>query len=558
MADRPDQTLASTPAPDTAGADEDWTGRMVGEFHILRSIGKGGMGHVYLAEQTSLKRKVAIKMLRPDLAANRTALARFKSEAEAVAKLNHPNIVQIYGVNDKEPPYYMALEYVEGKNLRDYLNRKGPPELGISLHIMRQVAAALHKAHGAGFIHRDVKPENILLTRKGEAKVTDFGLTRGLGEEGQQLSLTQTGVAMGTPLYMSPEQVQGKPVDQRSDIYSFGVTCFSLFAGSTPFRGQSAFDVAVQHVQNEPPALAAIRPDLPPEICAMIHKMMAKNPDERYQSFKEILRDINSLRDTLAGGAPPVISLPASGTMSAPSGKYTPGFSHAMTEPLEILRRRKWFAPVVIAAAVLGLLAGGVTARVIRHKLAAKETTPAPAPTVTEKPAPAISEEESYLRQGARRHADPNPSDERKLKDGLEAQIELTLYLFQNHRIGDVDDFARELLERKYKPMPKGGEHPYRAFARLAQALVMAFRDQTQAVEQLGKLIQLKFPNFAPAPQNQVIGGVAGVPFFDNPELQRLITEALVRLAIDLKVDKLDKYPQLEALRKRGVRPKKT
>src|SRR5205085_10407079 len=147
-------TVATPVSP--AAADEDWTGRMLGEFQIIRSIGAGGMGHVYLAEQTTLKRKVAIKMLRPELAANATALTRFRSEAEAVAKLTHANIVQIYDVREQDGVHFMALEYVEGRNLRDYLTKKGPPELSVCLHIMIQVANALQRAHKAGFIHRDV------------------------------------------------------------------------------------------------------------------------------------------------------------------------------------------------------------------------------------------------------------------------------------------------------------------------------------------------------------------------------------------------------------------
>src|SRR5262249_36067382 len=150
--------------------------------------GRGGMGQVYLAEQTSLKRKVAVKMLRPELSANKTALQRFKAEAEAVARLSHPNIVQIYTINEQDGQQYMALEYVEGRNLRDYLSRKGPLDLPVCLSLMRQIANALQRAHESGFIHRDVKPENILVNRKGEVKVTDFGLSRCFTEAGQQVN----------------------------------------------------------------------------------------------------------------------------------------------------------------------------------------------------------------------------------------------------------------------------------------------------------------------------------------------------------------------------------
>src|SRR5262249_12849269 len=149
--------------------------------------------------------------------------------------------------------------------------------------------------------HRDVKPENILLTRKGEVKVADFGLSRCFADDRQPLNLTQSGVTMGTPLYMSPEQVEGRPVDPRTDIYSFGVTCYHLLAGQPPFRAQPPSEVATQHVNAEPTPLPAVRPDLPAELCAVVHKMMAKKPEDRYQTCREIVRDLVRLRDGLVG-----------------------------------------------------------------------------------------------------------------------------------------------------------------------------------------------------------------------------------------------------------------
>lgn len=274
----------------------DLTGKTLGDFQLVRRIGQGGMGQVYLARQLSLKRQVAVKILRTDLAANMTALQRFQAEAEAVAQITHPNIVQVYAINQADGLHYMALEYVEGRNLRDYLSRKGPPEAPIAINIMRQVAAALQRAHELGFVHRDIKPENILLTRKGEVKVADFGLSRCFAGE-QPLNITQSGVTMGTPLYMSPEQVQGQTVDPRSDIYSFGVTCYHMLAGEPPFKGKSPFEVALQHVQTEPVPLADVRPDLPPELCATVARMMAKKPDDRYQTAREVLRDLTRLRE---------------------------------------------------------------------------------------------------------------------------------------------------------------------------------------------------------------------------------------------------------------------
>src|SRR3954466_881651 len=306
MADTPDRT-AFTSQP--AAPPEDFSGRVLGDFELIRRIGMGGMGQVYLARQRSLKRQVAIKVLRGELAANVTALRRFQAEAEAVANITHAHIVQVYAISEDQGLHYMALEYVDGRNLRDFLERKGIPDLPLALEIMRQVASALERAGELGFVHRDIKPENILLSKRGEVKVTDFGLSRCFAADAP-LNLTQSGVTMGTPLYMSPEQVRGQPVDPRSDIYSFGVTCYHMLGGEPPFRAATAFDIALQHVQGTARPLGSIRPDLPPELCAIVHKMMAKRPEDRYQSAREVLNDLARFKDgaglpaaTLAAGA---------------------------------------------------------------------------------------------------------------------------------------------------------------------------------------------------------------------------------------------------------------
>jgi serine/threonine-protein kinase len=518
------------------------------EYRIVRELGRGGMGQVYLAEQTSLKRKVAIKMLRPELAANRTSLQRFRAEAEAVAKLTHANIVQIYSVGDQDGVHYMALEYVEGRNLRDYLARKGPPELSVCLSLMRQIVSALQRAHESGFIHRDIKPENILLTRKGEAKVTDFGLSRCFADATPSTHLTQSGVAMGTPLYMSPEQVQGKNADPRSDIYSFGVTCYHMLSGGPPFRGASAFDVAVQHVQSEATPLSELRPDLPPDLCAMVHKMMAKNPDDRYQSFKDVQRDLNKLRDALAGGngLAPVV-LPASSVVSGQSATLADGMDNAPTLPWQ--PKGKWFPRIVVAAAVLGLLAGGATMRLIRHRAQAKEPTPE---IVVEKPQPIISEQERFLLDATKQYADPETNETQKLKRGLDFQIDLFVYYVTHQRFDDAEAFCKELQNRKYKSMPKEVRysHPYPAFAELGLVLVSALRDQPQAVDQMAKLVVQVMPP-RPINNNQGVYQIAGIPaaFLEHPELRRLMAEALNRMALDQK-DRFKQHSQLDDLRK--------
>lgn len=283
------------PRADEQIARADLTGMTLGDFHLEKKLGQGGMGQVYLGEQVSLKRKVAVKVMRPDVTASATALARFKSEAQAVARLTHPNIVQVYMIAEQEGLHYIALEFVEGSSLGQYMARKGALPVDLTLRILKQVAAALAHAGEAGIVHRDIKPENILITRKADAKVTDFGLARSTEENEGQVNLTQSGVIVGTPVYMSPEQVQGKKPDCRTDIYSLGVTAYHMLAGRPPFKGQSAFDLALQHVQAEPMSLREIRPEVPEALEAVVKRMMAKNPDDRFANGRELVRALSQV-----------------------------------------------------------------------------------------------------------------------------------------------------------------------------------------------------------------------------------------------------------------------
>jgi serine/threonine-protein kinase len=252
------------------------------------------MGNVYLARQLSLNRPVALKVLRPDLLAKPTYLKRFEAEAWAVAKLNHPNIVQIHTLGHVDDVRFIALEYVQGTNLRDLILKKGPLDLTLALSIMKQVGVAVGVAGELGLIHRDIKPENILLTRKGQVKVADFGLCRDQDADGIQV--TQSGVTMGTPLYMSPEQAQGKAIDHRSDLYSLGVTFYQMIAGIPPFEGQTALAVALKHVKDVPVSLRVRRPEVPADLDRLVLKLMAKNPADRYQSASEMLRDLGRIQ----------------------------------------------------------------------------------------------------------------------------------------------------------------------------------------------------------------------------------------------------------------------
>lgn len=275
----------------------------LGEFRVIRRLGRGGMAEVYLAEQQSLKRHVAVKVLRTDLLSDSddTMLKRFQLEAAAAAGLSHPNIVQIYMIGEHDGVHYIAQEYVQGHNLKEFIGRKGPPDARVGLHIMRQIAAALQAAHEAGIVHRDIKPENILMTRKGDVKVADFGLARLVQPESDQ-QLTQAGITMGTPLYMSPEQISGEVVDHRTDIYSFGVTCYHMFAGRPPFTADTSMGLAAKHLNATPSPLSDRRADLPIPLCQIIHKMMAKRADARYSDSKAVLKDIRQVIRALKDG----------------------------------------------------------------------------------------------------------------------------------------------------------------------------------------------------------------------------------------------------------------
>jgi serine/threonine-protein kinase len=252
------------------------------------------MAVVYLAEQPSLKRYVALKVLKPSLASDETYVKRFQREAQAAAALVHANIVQIYEVGQADGTYYIAQEYVQGLNLRQWTTRNGAPDLRLALAVMRQVTAALAKAAEHGIVHRDIKPENVLLTRAGEIKVTDFGLAR-FPRAAESVDLTQVGITVGSPLYMSPEQVEGRALDSRSDLYSFGVTCYQMLAGSPPFSGETPLSVALQHLNKQPEPLETHRPDLPAALCRSVHKMLAKNPEHRFQTPQELLRELRRI-----------------------------------------------------------------------------------------------------------------------------------------------------------------------------------------------------------------------------------------------------------------------
>jgi serine/threonine-protein kinase len=272
----------------------DLTNQTISGYSILHRLGVGGMSEVYLAFQNSLHRHVALKVLRADFVGSDEHEQRFLQEARSVASLMHPNIVQVYDVGKFESVHYIAQEYVPGSNLNAFIQRRGALPLDEAVSILWQATSALQKAASIGLVHRDIKPDNLLLTPDGEVKVADFGLARA---RGQNQNLTAVGVALGTPLYMSPEQIQGFSVDSRSDLYSLGATAYHMLAGRPPFAGETALALAMQHIQAEPVPLEQLRPDLPKSLVDIVHKLLRKSPEDRFGSAMELGRELRGFID---------------------------------------------------------------------------------------------------------------------------------------------------------------------------------------------------------------------------------------------------------------------
>lgn len=276
-------------------------------YNILSFLGVGGMGEVYLAEDTRLGRKVAIKMLPTEFTNEKERLRRFQHEARTASALNHPNILTIHEVGAESGSHFIATEYVDGDTLRTKAKR-GRIKLEEALDVAQQTAFALTAAHGAGIIHRDIKPENIMLRHDGIVKVLDFGLAKLLedaandnSEEAATLAMahTEPGRVLGTPAYMSPEQARGLELDPRTDIWSLGVVLYELVAGRPPFRGETRSHILVSILEHEPPPLATLRSDVPAELQRIVRKTLTKDRNSRYQTARDLMIDLKNLRREL-------------------------------------------------------------------------------------------------------------------------------------------------------------------------------------------------------------------------------------------------------------------
>jgi eukaryotic-like serine/threonine-protein kinase len=276
-------------------------GKRIGHYEIISWLGAGGMGEVYLAHDTRLKRKVAIKVLKPSLVHDERGLRRFQQEALAASALNHPNILTIFEFGNDQGIHFIAAEYVEGDTLRQKLSQ-GPLEPVVAADIAAQIAKALVAAHASGIVHRDIKPDNIIIRRDNLVKVLDFGIAK-LTEnqsnltsdgvtQGSSVSLSQPGIVIGSAKYMSPEQARGQSVDSRSDLFSLGVVLYQMIAGRPPFEGQTVSDVIGEVLTSTPPGLESFHLDTPRRIVQISNKAMCKDRDARYQSANDMLADL--------------------------------------------------------------------------------------------------------------------------------------------------------------------------------------------------------------------------------------------------------------------------
>jgi serine/threonine-protein kinase len=282
-------------------------GEKFSRYKVISAIGAGGMGEVYLAEDSRLNRRIALKILPENLAADSDRLRRFEQEARAVSALNHPNILTIYEFGAENKTHFLASEFIKGTTLREKLQSR-LIDLTETLDIAVQIVSALEAAHSAGIIHRDIKPENVMIREDGIVKVLDFGLAKlseppvvadGLNEEAETQMQTEAGVVMGTVAYMSPEQARARPVNAQTDIFSFGIVLYEMVTRKQPFTGETINHTIVAILEKEPPPLSEFAKNYPPEIERIIFKALAKNKDERYQSAKDLLVDLKNLQKRL-------------------------------------------------------------------------------------------------------------------------------------------------------------------------------------------------------------------------------------------------------------------
>jgi eukaryotic-like serine/threonine-protein kinase len=325
-----------------------------GRYEVIERVGVGGMAEVYRARDQLLGREVAVKVLNPRLSGDASFVERFRREAQAAANLSHPNIVSLYDYGSEGAANFIVMELIEGRGLEQIIAQEGPLLPERAAEIAADVGRALERAHATGLVHRDIKPSNIMITSYGQTKVTDFGIARAVGDGDQ--TMTQTGMVIGTASYLSPEQAQGNPVDARSDVYALGCVLYELLTGGPPFKGDTPLSIAYKHVREQPTPPSASNPDVPAPLDAIVMKALAKNPDNRYQTAREMREDLQRFGEGQQVLATPIL---AGTTAIAPAATGTQVLHQQEVEEVwdEEPDRKRTGLYVGIALAILALFA---------------------------------------------------------------------------------------------------------------------------------------------------------------------------------------------------------
>ncbi|MGH2733781.1 MAG: Stk1 family PASTA domain-containing Ser/Thr kinase, partial [Actinomycetota bacterium] len=329
-----------------------------GRYEVSAPIASGGMAEVFLARDRLLGRQVALKVLHPEYARDRAFIERFRREAQAAASLNDPKVVSIYDWGSEDGTHYIVMEYVQGRSLKELIQREGPLPPERALEIAADVCTALGLAHRQGIVHRDVKSANIMVTPARETKVTDFGIARASVDAGR--TVTQAGMVIGTASYLSPEQAQGLAVDARSDVYSVGVVLYEMLTGAVPFKGDTPVAIAYKHVKVDPAAPSGLNRKIPPALDAVVMKALAKNPDNRYQSAEEMRQDLQRLLAGHPVQATPLLPTDRTTTMAAAADRTTvlPGASAGFPPPTDTSARRKGLMYALLFLLFLSIVVG--------------------------------------------------------------------------------------------------------------------------------------------------------------------------------------------------------
>lgn len=349
----------------------DLTGENVGNYKIIDRLGRGGMATVYKAHELSLNRVVALKVLSSRLSEDAEYIKRFQREAQAAAKLNHPNIVQIYAIGEEKGVHYFAMEYIKGKSLAEVCKEKNTIPAAEAVSIIKPVAEALGEAHNAGLVHRDIKPSNIMIDASGRPKVTDFGIAY-VSEA--KTKLTQEGSIIGTPEYLSPEQCEGKTVDARSDIFSLGVTMYEILSGKTPYQADTPVSTLMKIIKGNFLPLNEVNPNVPDSVVKIVEKMMETDPQKRYADSGELVNALTKVEQSLTQPA-----VPAAGREPHNLDRTVPEPVTASIESHYAQKNKRNVLPaIVMASIILMLLGGAFAAKVYYFDKKAEESKASP------------------------------------------------------------------------------------------------------------------------------------------------------------------------------------